>query len=593
MTRAVQTTADGTMGALDEPLLLRDADRVKEHQQDDGPTSSDRSDEAGTDLPVVAQAAGPEQKAAPTPAAPAPMPLPRAAAYLLAGIVIAITQGLGSSLISANTQYVGGEIGTTSVETSWLIAAFMVPRASLPLLLIKIRTQFGLRRFAEVGAVAYVLSLLVSFWMHDLTSAIVVQFLAGVAAAPMSTLAFLYLLEPFPPTLKMRVGLSLALTLITLGSPLAQIVSPSLIDIGLPHGFSLLSLGLALVCLALVTRLPLTPQPQAKVISLLDIVSYLLVAVGFGGLTVAFVTGTGYWWLEARWLGILLVVSIMALTMTAAIELNRKAPLLDIRWLTSPAIVHLTGALLVFRVVLSEQTSGAPGLFQQLGLGAAQMRTMYVVIVAATLCGGALCAMIMKPGREGRIHLVALAFVAIGAWADSQATVLTRPQQMYASQAMIAFAAGLFLPPAMLKGMMSALAKGPNYLLSFIIVFLSSQSLGGLLGSAVFRSFVTLREKTHLAVLTDPIRLSDPLVAQRIGQIGAGLTPQIADPGQRNAQAVATLARDLANQAYVMAYNDAFFLIFVIAVGALTILSLHLAFLAVQTGRRTDAPVPA
>lgn len=46
------------------------------------------------------------------------MPAPQAAAYLCAGIVIAITQGLGASRISANSQYVGGEIGTTSVETS-------------------------------------------------------------------------------------------------------------------------------------------------------------------------------------------------------------------------------------------------------------------------------------------------------------------------------------------------------------------------------------------------------------------------------------------------------------------------------------------
>lgn len=102
----------------------------------------------------------------------------------------------------------------------------------------------------------------------------------------------------------------------------------------------------------------------------------------------------------------------------------------------------------------------------------------------------------------------------------------------------------MFLPPALFRGLMPALAKGPNYILSFVIVFLTTQSLGGVLGAAVFRSFVTLREKMHLAVLTDAIRLTDPLVTQRIGQIGTSLAPQIADPTQRNAQAVASLARD-------------------------------------------------
>ena len=75
---------------------------------------------------------------------------------------------------------------------------------------------------------------------------------------------------------------------------------------------------------------------------------------------------------------------------------------------------------------------------------------------------------------------------------DSRATNLTRPGEMYLSQAMIAFAGALFLPPAMASGLMSALKKGPNYILSFVIVFLTTQSLGGLLGSAVFGTFMTM-----------------------------------------------------------------------------------------------------
>ncbi|AWX93191.1 hypothetical protein DPM13_08610 [Paracoccus mutanolyticus] len=54
----------------------------------------------------------------------------------------------------------------------------------------------------------------------------------------------------------------------------------------------------------------------------------------------------------------------MALTLAVVIELHRKAPLLDIRWLASPAMLHLTVTLLLFRLVLSEQGAGAPRMFQ-------------------------------------------------------------------------------------------------------------------------------------------------------------------------------------------------------------------------------------
>ena len=556
------------------------------------PPGAGQNPQAGVEESGDRPAAISEDASEPHPApAPTPRRLPEAAGYLAAGCLIALTQGLGSSLISSNIPFVGGEIGTTSIETTWLVAAFMAPRASLPLLLIKIRTQYGLRRFAEVGVMAYVVALVLSFWMHDLPSAIAVQFLSGVAAAPMSTLGFLYILEAFPPARKMSVGLATALTLITLGSPLARFVSPALIDTGAPHVFTLLSLGLALACTAFVLRMPLTPQPRARVIGWVDVVSYLFIAVAFGGLTVVFVQGASYWWTEAPWLGELLAASIAALTVAVVIELNREAPLVDIRWLTSPAILHFTAALLVFRVILSEQTSGAPGLFQQLGLGPSQMQGLFGVIIVATLAGGAVCAAVMKPGREGAIHLVALMLIAGGAWHDSQSSLLTRPEQMYVSQAVIAFAAALFLPPALLSGLMSALAKGPTYILSFVIVFLTTQSLGGAMGAAVFRSFVTLREKVHLGLLTDGVSLTHPAVTERIGQIAAALAPGLPDPGLVRVQAVAQIGRDAATQAYVMAYNDAFRAISVLALGALAILSLHLA-LRWADARRTAA-VPA
>jgi hypothetical protein len=114
--------------------------------------------------------------------------------------------------------------------------------------------------------------------------------------------------------------------------------------------------------------------------------------------------------------------------------------------------------------------------------------------------------------------------LAAGAYMDSHATSLTRPEQMYASQALVAAGTGPFScrrPWA--RGFTAALAKGPSYILSFIVVFLFTQSIGGLMGSAAFGTFVTLREKFHANILAEQIVLSNPLVAQRIGQLSGGL----------------------------------------------------------------------
>ena len=138
---------------------------------------------------------------------------------------------------------------------------------------------------------------------------------------------------------------------------MARLISPDLLDIGQWHGLYLIEIAIAMMAFAAVYLLPLTPQPRAKVIHWLDIVSYLFIAVGFGLTAMVLVLGRPYWWFEAPWLGIMLAAAVGRSRCAAMIELNRKSPLLDIRWLASREVLHFTGALLVFRIILSEQTT--------------------------------------------------------------------------------------------------------------------------------------------------------------------------------------------------------------------------------------------
>ncbi|WP_313351348.1 MFS transporter [Paracoccus sp. (in: a-proteobacteria)] len=516
---------------------------------------------------------------APSPAGPppfVPMSWPATLGYIGASVVIGLTQGLAQGFVSTNIPQIAGDLGVTTTQASWLMAAFMIPRASMPLLLIKIRTQFGLRRFAEVAILIYLAVSLAEFAISDLRSAVMVQFIAGMTSAPLSTLAFMYMLEPLPPKWKMRLGLPMVMATVAAGPMLARVISPALMGDHGWDGLHFMALGLAAISLGLVYALPLTSPPRVKVIAVMDLVSWLLIAIGFGGLTVGFIMGSIYWWTDVAWLGWVLALAIVALTLAAVIELHRKTPLLDIRWLASPAMVHLTITLLIFRLVLSEQSSGAPRMFQVLGVTQDQLVPLFAVITVATVLGGLALIPFMKPERVPLFHLIALALIATGAFMDSHSTIDTRPAQMMLSQALIAFAGSFFLAPAMMRGLISALARGPNYILSFVIVFLSTQSLGGAMGSGLFSTLINHRQALHLQVLSEDLTAADPLTVASIAQRSLALAPQIADAALLRTQAVALIAQDVSAQAYVMAYNDAYFLTFLVAVAALCALILHL-----------------
>ncbi|MGL4197202.1 MAG: MFS transporter [Allorhizobium sp.] len=525
----------------------------------------------------------------PAPGAPPAKPLWLAAIYVASGLLLFITQGLGMNIVNANLFQLQGEFSATAAEAAWLSAAYMAPYATLSIALFKVRTQYGLRPFAEWSILLFVAASALNLFVNDLHSALVVRFISGCAAAPISTLGFMYVLEAFPLHRKLTQGLNIALLGTLLSAPLARMISPGLLDLDGWHALYTLEVGLALVSMAIIFSLPLTPPPRAKVIERIDIASYLLMAIGIGCLAIFLTLGRLYWWFETWWLGALLVAAILFLSMTALIESRRTNPMLDFRWIFSKDNLHMAAVLLVFRAVSSEQSSTAVSFFQQIGLLNDQQFVLWGFVLLASVGGALLCMALMSSRYVATAHVIALALIAVGAYLDSLATNLTRPEQMYLSQAMIAFGAAMFLPPVMAKGFASALQKGPAYIVNFIVIFLFTQITGALLTTAALGTFVTIREKFHSSVLVENILLTRPEVAQRVSQLAGAYGKVIGDPTILKAEGLTLLSQQVTREAYVLAYTDTFLLISVVTTAALAVLLVHLAWRRIRLSRIASA----
>jgi MFS family permease len=544
---------------------------------------------SSVETPKEAKSEHVEQGAATPPAPPPAKPLWLAAIYVASGLLLFITQGMGMNIVNANLFQLQGEFSATVAEAAWLSAAYMAPYATLSIALFKVRAQYGLRPFAEWSILVFVLASLLNLFVSDLHSALVVRFISGCAAAPISSLGFLYVLEAFPVQRKLSQGLNIALMGTLLAAPLARMVSPTLLQIDGWHALYALELGLALISMAVIYALPLTPPPRAKVIERLDIVSYLLMAIGIGCLAVFLTLGRLYWWFETWWLGVLLACSIGFIAVTALIESRRSNPMLDFRWIFSRANLHMAAVLLVFRAVSSEQSSTAVSFFQQIGLLNDQQFVLWSLVLIASVGGALFCMALMSSRYVETAHVIALALIAGGAYLDSLATNLTRPEQMYLSQSMIAFGAAMFLPPVMAKGFGGALQKGLPYVVNFIAIFLFTQITGSMLMTSLLGSFVTIREKFHSNVLVEHILLTRPEVAQRVSQLAGGYRKVITDPTILNAEGLTLLAQQVTREAYVLAYTDTFLLISVVTTTALAVLLVHLGWRRLRTSRSPKA----
>jgi len=137
-------------------------------------------------------------------------------------------------------------------------------------------------------------------------------------------------------------------------------------------------------------------------------------------------------------------------------------------------------------------------MFATLGYGDEHLTGYFWILTGATLAGMVLSMLRLDPRDLTRPLLFAILVIGIAAFADTRSGVMTRPQDLYLTQAAIAFAAVFAMGPMMMEGMLRALAAGQSYVISFIAVFSLSQSIGGLAGVALLSAFHTFRLKTHL-----------------------------------------------------------------------------------------------
>jgi MFS family permease len=485
-------------------------------------------------------------------------------AYAAVGMLVTATGSVGSAMISANTQQLAGALGASVVEAAWLPVVFVMTNACMNLLLIKFRMQYGLRLFAQIFLTAYVLIGLGNLFFEDYQSTLIVRGFAGMASAALSSLGILYLIQAFPAAHRLK-GLILGIGASSLAIPAVRIFSSHLVELSEWRGFHVFELGLSLMSLAAVFALRMPPSERLKVFDKLDFVTFALFAPGIALLCAVLGLGRIVWWTEAAWIGWALVGSIVLLTAALIIEFNRTTPLINLKWMAGPDIVRLALIIVGIRIVLSEQTSGAVGLMTQMGLGPDQMHGLFWLILVATAAGSLTSAFTMNPAKLYKPIAIALGLIAVGAFMDAHSTVLTRPGQLYFSQALLAFAAAFFIGPAMMSGIVQVLQKGAQNLVSFIVVFGIGQNVGGLLGSALVGTVQTWREKFHSSQLSEAITLGDPDVALRLQQLSGAYGRTIGDPALRTAQGQQLLQQQITQQANVLAYNDVFLLISVFA----------------------------
>lgn len=490
-------------------------------------------------------------------------PFPRRIAYALIGVLISLTSGLSNGLLIANLPQIQGSLGLTPDEGGWLTAAYSMTNVCTSFVLIRCRQQFGLQRITRIFLLGFVIvnGLLVVVQSYGLE--IAVRAASGVVASGFTPLGFFYIMQAMPAKARMS-GMVIGLGLTQVALPLARAISPLLLVDGEVQNLYIFEFGLSLLCLGCVAILRLPPSERIQVFEKLDFLTFALFAPGVMMLAAVLVQGRIVWW-STPWLGWATAGAIILIGLAMLIEHNRANPMLNTRWIASRDVLRFAMIAASMRILLGEQNYGSIGLLTAVGMGPDQLVSFYGVVTAATLAGLIVGVWTLNPLDLLRQIVISAALICIAALMDTDTTNLTRPANLYLTQSMIAFAAIYFLGPTMMGGILRALARGPSHMVSYSAVFSLSQTLGGLAGSALLGSFQIIREKFHSHELVQSLVMTDPQIVLRTQQLSGAYGRVLGDPALLQAEGGSLLAQQVTREANILAFNDVFLLIAVLA----------------------------
>jgi hypothetical protein len=501
-------------------------------------------------------------------------PLSRQIAYGATGLFLALTSGLSLAMVQANTAYLEGAIQADVEEIAWIPTAYIMVYSTTNLLMVRFRQQFGLRPFAMIGLTVFCVITAAHNLVTGVTGAVIIHAIAGFAAAPLLAMSVFYaassVARSFAPAATVFVfGFSQIPTL------LARFFSEQFaFDQWRTMYMTELSLGL--ICLVLVSWLRLPPTERSKAFEPLDFVTYPLLAGGMALIIAVIGLGRWEWWTDAPWIGWASVVSVPLVLSAIYIELFRPRPLLDLPWLWRTGLFRFALVVIVLRIVLAAQSTTAFGLLNSAGLLYSDLYPFNMALVVSAFAGVFVSTLVVTPNRIIAIGAIGFGAIALASFIDSYSSNLTRAPELYVTQMMIAFATTFAIGPSFSYGIPRVLFSGGGPIVSYLVLFAISQSVGSQLGFALLGTLQIVFEKANSVALVERASAFDAVVQERIIEGGG------------SARGIAALQSAMTREANILAYNNVFAVVSVIAFLAMIYLLARMYVL--RTGAARELP---
>lgn len=481
--------------------------------------------------------------------------------------VLFLATGLAGSLfISLSAQFastaiadVQGGLFSTPDEASWILTVYTMASVAGIVTSGPLIKFLGIGRYLVVSATTFAITALACTTAPDLQVMIALRTIQGFVAGGFGPAAFVAVfMVTGGPRLPFGVTL-LAFVLLfpgSLGPVIAGFVEDSL---GWQTLF-LIQAGVG-VTLALAAHawVPHQERPDWSALKT-DWIAVTVLSLALATLTLVLSQGTRRFWFENETILWCAAASIATWAGFAFLVRFSPLPVISPQLLVTRKFGIPIALNLAFRASLVVTSYLVPQFL-------AVVQGYRPLEVAELMAWAAIPQLLALPLVWQLIHhfdmraVMALGFAlcAVGAVLVLDGTALFAAEQFRLTLVLFSIGQLLFLVPAMVVG--TSVLK-PADLPTASLAFNATTLGGATLGIGLVSHFVIEREKFYSNVITENISLYHTLDADRLTAVAGALANRFVDDNGTTARAVALLSSTARREAWVLAFNDAFLLVF-------------------------------
>ena len=477
---------------------------------------------------------------------------------MLGAMLGAFMAVLDIQITSSSLAEIQATLGATLEESSWISTAYLVAEVVVIPLTGWLSKIFSIRRYLLTNTILFIIFSIACAWSVNLQMMIVCRALQGFTGGILIPMALTIVLTTLPPS-KQTIGMAMFAITATFAPSIGPTLGGWITDnLSWQYNFYLNIIPGIIMISAIGYAIKPTPLHLEKLREG-DWGGIITMAIGLGSLEILLEEGNRKDWFSSEFIIQLTIISIVFLSTFLWLELTTKRPFINLRLLKRrnfgigslvalPLGLGLYGSIYLLPLYLSQIQRYT----------AMQIGEVIMISGVPQLFIIPFVPKILQRFDARLVAAVGFSLFATSCFMNSSMTYLTGIDQLRWSQLVRAIGQPLMMVP------LTSITTGniePEQAGSASGLFNMLRNLGGSIGIALLSTIITWREQFHSNRIGDNISLLNPATQQRIEELTQFFISKGADAITAQNQALTQIANIVRREAYIMAYNDGFYLV--------------------------------